>query len=38
MDPQDGRSGRGTYAFLLTVMDSTGKSATDTAMITYVGQ
>jgi hypothetical protein len=27
----------GTYSFLLTVTDSTGKTAVDTATITYLG-
>jgi hypothetical protein len=31
-------SGLNTYSFLLTVTDSTGKTATDTATISYVGR
>lgn len=30
--------GQGTYVFLLTATDSSGKTATDTATIAYVGQ
>ena len=30
--------GQGTYVFLLTVTDSSGKTATDTATVTYAGQ
>lgn len=30
--------GRGPYSFLLTVTDSTGKSATDTLVVNYLGQ
>ena len=30
--------GRGTYSFVLTVTDSSGKTATDTAVVTYLGQ
>jgi hypothetical protein len=31
-------SGLNTYSFLLTITDSTGKTATDTATISYVGR